>query len=90
MPYLIAIETCSESSIRSRAFRLHQQLAEKHASFIHSKNIEGVRLAFSYQTRLIENSIGGSPWKVVGMSLYIIFLLVFFVCDFVSLRLFLK
>ncbi|KAI9101839.1 sister chromatid cohesion C-terminus-domain-containing protein [Phlyctochytrium arcticum] len=48
VPSVVAMEASHSDEIRARAFKLHQQLVEKHASFIHSKNVECVRLTYTF------------------------------------------
>ncbi|KAJ2018587.1 Sister chromatid cohesion protein 2 [Coemansia sp. S680] len=52
VPALIALSTSSDPHIRSKALKLHQDLNSKYASFIHSRDIEGVRKAYEYQVQL--------------------------------------
>ncbi|KAJ2874882.1 Sister chromatid cohesion protein 2 [Coemansia aciculifera] len=52
VPALIALSTSSDPHIRSKALKLHQDLNSKYASFIHSRDIEGVRKAYEYQAQL--------------------------------------
>ncbi|KAJ2417192.1 Sister chromatid cohesion protein 2 [Coemansia sp. RSA 2530] len=61
VPALIALSTSSDPHIRSKALRLHQDLNFKYASFIHSRDIEGVRKAYEYQAQL-----RGGPERVMG------------------------
>ncbi|KAJ2731979.1 Sister chromatid cohesion protein 2 [Coemansia sp. BCRC 34962] len=61
VPALIALSTSSDPHIRSKALRLHQDLNFKYASFIHSRDTEGVRKAYEYQAQL-----RGGPEHVVG------------------------
>ncbi|KAJ2605223.1 Sister chromatid cohesion protein 2 [Coemansia sp. RSA 1722] len=63
VPALIALGTSSDAHIRSKALKLHQDLCFKYASFIHSRDIEGVRLAYEYQVQ-----VRGSPESVAGFS----------------------
>ncbi|KAJ1803020.1 Sister chromatid cohesion protein 2, partial [Coemansia sp. RSA 2598] len=63
VPALIALGTSSDAHIRSKALKLHQDLCFKYASFIHSRDIEGVRLAYEYQLQ-----VRGNPGDVVGFS----------------------
>ncbi|KAJ2784479.1 Sister chromatid cohesion protein 2 [Coemansia javaensis] len=49
MPALIALGTSSDPHIRAKALRLHQEMCFKYASFIHSRDLEGVRKAYEYQ-----------------------------------------
>ncbi|KAJ2080437.1 Sister chromatid cohesion protein 2 [Coemansia sp. RSA 988] len=49
MPALIALSTSSDSYTRARSLKLHQELNFKYASFIHSRDLEGVRQAYEYQ-----------------------------------------
>ncbi|KAJ2576348.1 Sister chromatid cohesion protein 2 [Coemansia sp. RSA 1836] len=52
VPALIALSTSSDPHIRSKALKLHQDLNFKYASFIHSRDIEGVRKAYEYQAQI--------------------------------------
>ncbi|ORX67535.1 hypothetical protein DL89DRAFT_294691 [Linderina pennispora] len=52
VPALIALSTDSDAHIRNKSLKLHQDLAGKHASFIHSRDLEGVRKAFEYQSQV--------------------------------------
>ncbi|KAJ2717154.1 Sister chromatid cohesion protein 2 [Coemansia spiralis] len=49
MPALVALGTSSDAYIRTKAWRLYQELSFKYASFIHSRDLEGVRRAYEYQ-----------------------------------------
>lgn len=44
------METHPLVDVRIKALRLHEQLNEKHASFIHSRHAESIRLAFAFQS----------------------------------------
>ncbi|KAJ2849770.1 Sister chromatid cohesion protein 2 [Coemansia brasiliensis] len=61
MPALIALCTSNDPYIRSKSLKLHQELSFKHASFIHSRDLEGVRKAYEYQLLVHEH-----PEKVTG------------------------
>ncbi|KAJ2720391.1 Sister chromatid cohesion protein 2 [Coemansia sp. Benny D115] len=63
VPALIALGTSSDAYIRNKSLKLHQDLCFKYASFIHSRDIEGVRLAYDYQVQ-----IRGKAELVVGYS----------------------
>ncbi|KAJ2858056.1 Sister chromatid cohesion protein 2 [Coemansia erecta] len=63
VPALIALGTSSDAHIRSKALKLHQDLCFKYTSFIHSRDIEGVRLAYEYQAQ-----VRGNLEDVVGFS----------------------
>ncbi|KAJ1946717.1 Sister chromatid cohesion protein 2, partial [Linderina pennispora] len=52
VPALIALSTDTDAHIRNKSLKLHQDLAGKHASFIHSRDLEGVRKAFEYQSQV--------------------------------------
>ncbi|KAJ2807902.1 Sister chromatid cohesion protein 2 [Coemansia helicoidea] len=49
MPALIALGTSNDAYTRTKAWRLYQELSFKYASFIHSRDLEGVRRAYEYQ-----------------------------------------
>ncbi|KAJ2742792.1 Sister chromatid cohesion protein 2 [Coemansia sp. BCRC 34301] len=64
VPALIALSTSSDPHIRSKALKLHQDLNFKYASFIHSRDIEGVHKAYEYQAQLhgrVEDVVGYDP-----------------------------
>ncbi|KAJ1928271.1 Sister chromatid cohesion protein 2, partial [Linderina macrospora] len=63
VPALIALSTDSDPHIRTKSLKLHQDLAGKHASFIHSRDIEGVRKSFEYQSQ-----VRGGPQNVSGYN----------------------
>ncbi|KAJ1721672.1 Sister chromatid cohesion protein 2 [Coemansia erecta] len=63
VPALIALGTSGDAYIRNKALKLHQDLCFKYASFIHSRDIEGVRLAYEFQMQ-----IRGKPEDVVGYN----------------------
>ncbi|KAJ1998320.1 Sister chromatid cohesion protein 2 [Coemansia thaxteri] len=61
VPALIALSTSSDQHIRSKALKLHQDLNFKYASFIHSRDIDGVHKAYEYQVQLrgrAEDAVG--------------------------------
>ena len=51
VPSLIALETLP-GRLQDQAFALHKDLNEKHSSFIHNCDHDGVRLSFDARTRL--------------------------------------
>ncbi|KAJ2557410.1 Sister chromatid cohesion protein 2 [Coemansia sp. RSA 1933] len=61
VPSLIALCTSSDSHIRTRSLKLHQDLNFKYVSFIHSRDMDGVRKAYEYQLQ-----VRGRPEDVVG------------------------
>ncbi len=64
MPTIVAIETSPEQTIRDKAFKLHQHLNEKHASLIHSRNVDCVKKAYAFQKQLVgDNPIIGMLFK---------------------------
>ena len=56
IPYIVALETHPEVSIRSKAIALHRELVQKHASFIHSKNMECIKMMYKFQIMSQANS----------------------------------
>ncbi|KAJ3328720.1 Sister chromatid cohesion protein 2, partial [Blyttiomyces sp. JEL0837] len=56
LPCVVAMQTNQNLSVRDRACSIYDHLAEKHQTFIHSKNIECVRKAFEYQYKLTNNA----------------------------------
>jgi hypothetical protein len=69
LPALAAVQTCQED-IRHKAFFLHSELAEKHPSFIHTRNTESIELAYRFQQSLA----GGKEikgWMTVGYDQHV-------------------
>ncbi|KAJ1667366.1 Sister chromatid cohesion protein 2 [Coemansia sp. RSA 1646] len=64
VPSLIALSTSSDSHIRTKALKLHQDLNLKYASFIHSRDMDGVRKAYEYQLQ-----VRGKPEEVLGYDI---------------------
>ncbi|CAG8790539.1 32425_t:CDS:10, partial [Racocetra persica] len=62
IPTIVAMETSPEQNIRDKSFKLHQHLNEKHASLIHSRNVDCVKKAYAFQKQLV----GGNP--IVGYA----------------------
>ncbi|CAG8454816.1 17701_t:CDS:10 [Funneliformis caledonium] len=56
---IIQQETSPEQTIRDKAFKLHQLLNEKHASLIHSRNVDCVKKAYAFQKQLVGNNLVG-------------------------------
>ncbi|KAJ3150510.1 Sister chromatid cohesion protein 2 [Geranomyces michiganensis] len=56
MPAIVAMESNVAMDIRDRAGRLHAELNDKHASFIHSKNGECIKTAFQYSLDVFTQS----------------------------------
>jgi hypothetical protein len=44
------LETHTDICVRSKAISLHKELVQKHASFIHSKNMEGIKMMYKFQS----------------------------------------
>ncbi|KAF0521889.1 ARM repeat-containing protein [Gigaspora margarita] len=64
IPTIVAMETSPEQNIRDKSFKLHQHLNEKHASLIHSRNVDCVKKAYAFQKQLLA---GGNP--IVGYAI---------------------
>ncbi|KAF9925061.1 Sister chromatid cohesion protein 2 [Linnemannia zychae] len=64
MPVIIALETCDNSTIRSRVLRIHYDLHQKHASLIYARAMECIRTAYTYQLSLYESKTGVQGYKV--------------------------
>ncbi|KNC96023.1 uncharacterized protein SPPG_08618 [Spizellomyces punctatus DAOM BR117] len=58
MPPIVALEANPVPEIRDRALRLHEYLAEKHASFIHAKNMDCVKQMYEYVSALTKATEG--------------------------------
>jgi hypothetical protein len=53
MPTILAMQAIPGTPVAIKALTIHQKLAEKHASFIHGRNMDGLRLMYvTRQTRL--------------------------------------
>ncbi|CAG8456254.1 3230_t:CDS:10 [Acaulospora colombiana] len=64
MPTLVAMETSPEKNIRDKAFKLHQHLNDKHASLIHTRNVDCVKKAYAFQKQLADGK------TVSGYAMY--------------------
>jgi hypothetical protein len=51
------LESHPDVGIRSKANSLHRELVQKHASFIHSKNMECLKMMYKFQN-IIQASSG--------------------------------
>ncbi|KAF8939051.1 Sister chromatid cohesion protein 2 [Dissophora ornata] len=51
MPTVVALETCENTSLSGRAFKIHRDLHKKHASLIYGRSMECVRTMYNYQIR---------------------------------------
>ena len=71
MPYVIALETSEDSATRNKAVGLHTDLHGKYASFIHNKNVDGLRVAYEFQkaTRPLVSGIQISDTTAVPVSI---------------------
>jgi hypothetical protein len=58
IPSLIILESHSDSFLSKQALIIHKKLTQKHASFIHSKNIESILQLFKYRQSLSQQPIG--------------------------------
>ncbi|KAJ1343287.1 homoaconitase [Batrachochytrium salamandrivorans] len=50
VPCIAAVASSDDSVLSSKALSIHQKLIDKHASFIHSKNIDAVRSIFDFHS----------------------------------------
>ncbi|RUS31049.1 sister chromatid cohesion C-terminus-domain-containing protein [Jimgerdemannia flammicorona] len=57
MPTIVAMETSPENSMRDKAYRLHVHLNEKHASLMHTRNVECVSKAYAYQKQVAKGQV---------------------------------
>ncbi|PVV04700.1 hypothetical protein BB560_000792 [Smittium megazygosporum] len=64
-PLKVAIESLPQSALRKRASKLHLEISSKFDSFIHSQDIEGVKLAYQTQLAVHDNNY----IKVAGFCL---------------------
>jgi cohesin loading factor subunit SCC2 len=55
MPTIVALETSPETMLRDKAFKLHQHLNEKHASLIHTRNVDCMKKAYAFQKQLMDD-----------------------------------
>lgn len=51
------MESNQDEGIAQQAFQLHQKLNEKHASFIHSRNIEAIKCLYTFQKKLSQKQL---------------------------------
>ncbi|KAG5437155.1 hypothetical protein PCANB_001131 [Pneumocystis canis] len=52
LPVIVALQTSLNKSVRDIAIKIHKGMHEKHESLIEGCYIDGVKMAFQYQTRL--------------------------------------
>ena len=62
------METHHLSEIRHRAIKIHSELSEKHASFIHSRYGDCVKTAFNYQQAQANSSKKFIQGKLLRIS----------------------
>jgi len=79
MPTIVALETSPESVFRDKAFKLHQHLNEKHASLIHTRNVDCVRKAYAFQKQLIDDKpvVGKRRTPCFDIQCYMLLMIVF-------------
>ncbi|KAJ3153127.1 Sister chromatid cohesion protein 2 [Geranomyces variabilis] len=58
MPAIVAMEANVAMDVRDRACRLHADLNDKHASFIHSKNNDCIKNMFKYSLDVVTQQTG--------------------------------
>ena len=61
------MESNADEILAQQAFQIHQKLTEKHASFIHSRNMDAVQCVYTYQKGLAQR-IPGGPSHVRGFT----------------------
>ncbi|KAJ3174527.1 Sister chromatid cohesion protein 2 [Geranomyces variabilis] len=61
MPAIVAMEANVAMDVRDRACRLHADLNDKHASFIHSKNNDCIKSMFKYSLDVMTQQTGKTP-----------------------------
>ena len=57
LPVLVALETCTDASVASKAFALHSLLHEKQSGLINTRLTESIETVINYQKRVL----GGRP-----------------------------
>lgn len=53
LPVLVALETCTDASVASKAFALHSLLHEKHSGLINTRLSESIDTVVKYQKRVL-------------------------------------
>lgn len=53
LPVLVALETCTDPSVASKAFALHSLLHEKHSGLINTRLAESIDTVIKYQKRVL-------------------------------------
>jgi len=52
LPVLVALETCTDPSVASKAFALHSLLHEKHSGLINTRLAESIDTVIKYQKKI--------------------------------------
>ncbi|WFD34108.1 Sister chromatid cohesion protein 2 [Malassezia cuniculi] len=58
VPYLVALETAPDISLRARALRLHMHLVSRHAVLLATRFGDGIRKSYEFQRYLGANPLG--------------------------------
>ncbi|WFD06511.1 Sister chromatid cohesion protein 2 [Malassezia vespertilionis] len=59
MPYIIALETSSDISLRNRAVQLHVHLVSKHGSLLATRYKEGALMSYTFQRTVLGGAVRG-------------------------------
>lgn len=52
MPAIVALETSTDRLLSERAFKIHQDLHQKHASLIYARSMDCIKTMYIYQKRV--------------------------------------
>jgi hypothetical protein len=55
------MESNADEILAQQAFQIHQKMNEKHASFIHTRNMDAVQCVYTYQKALSRRELGVLP-----------------------------
>ncbi|KAK3829419.1 MAG: sister chromatid cohesion C-terminus-domain-containing protein [Benniella sp.] len=75
MPAIVALESSDDRSLSDRAFKIHQDLHQKHASLIYSKTVECVRTMYKYQQGIHAEHTAIQGYRIISDTGHIVGLL---------------
>ena len=73
VPYLIVLESVESGKMKDKVIALHEDLCNKYISFIHNKNMDGIRMVHDFRqktAKIGEDEETGIEWSSCLQSLY--------------------
>ncbi|KAF9292602.1 Sister chromatid cohesion protein 2 [Mortierella alpina] len=65
MPAIVALETSTDRLLSERAFKIHQDLHQKHASLIYARSMDCIKTMYIYQKRVQREKTDVQGYKVI-------------------------